>query len=248
MTPPTSTVSAPTTPLSDRLEREQLIERYMPLARSLAHRYRHAVEPVADLEQVAYLALVKAVDGFDRDRGTAFSSYAVPFIVGAIKRHFRDCAWPVHVPRGAKDLGAELEKRAEEICETTGRAPTAAELARQVGTSVENVVDARQAWDARFCVPLEQPLNGDDPDGPRAIDRLATDDPGFAAALERLSADVALDMLDDRRRLAVELYFRADMRQAEIADRLGCSQMHVSRLIRQGLEQLRATLAPPSCG
>jgi RNA polymerase sigma-B factor len=235
-------VSAPTIPSTDPSARERLIERHMPLARSLAHRYRHAVEPLADLEQVAYLALVKAVDRFDPDRGTSFTSYAVPFIVGAIKRHFRDCAWPVHVPRSAKDLGAELEQRMEQAWETTGRFPTAGELADDVGTSVENVLDALQAWEARFSDTLDKPLRDDEPDGPRPIDRLAADDPGFAAALERQVTDDALELLDDRRRLAVELYFRADMRQAEIAELFGCSQMHVSRLIRQGLERLRAAL------
>jgi RNA polymerase sigma-B factor len=235
-------VSAATIHTVEPPSREQLIERHMPLARSLAHRYRHAVEPLADLEQVAYLALVKAVDGFDPDRGTAFSTYAVPFIVGAIKRHFRDCAWPVHVPRGAKDLGAELEKRTESAWQSTGQLPTAADLAGEVGTSVEDVLDALQAWDARFSVTLDQPLRDNDPEGPRAIDRLASDDPGFAAALERQSTDHALDTLDDRRRLAVELYFRADMRQADIAELFGCSQMNVSRLIRQGLARLRTAL------
>jgi RNA polymerase sigma-B factor len=147
-------------------ERAALVERHMPLARSLAHRYRHAREPLADLEQVAYLALIKAVDGFDPARGTAFSTYAVPYIAGAIKRHFRDFAWPVHVPRGAKDLGTVLDKLSDQIWESTGRPPTAAQLARAAGTSIENVIEARQAWDARYCSALDQPLRDDDPDGP----------------------------------------------------------------------------------
>jgi RNA polymerase sigma-B factor len=232
--------------MSANPEREALIERHMPLARSLAHRYRHAREPMADLEQVAYLALVKAVDGFDPDRGTAFSSYAVPYIAGAIKRHFRDFAWPVHVPRGAKDLGAELDKLADQIWDTTGRPPTASDLADGAGTTVERVLEARHAWQARFCSALDEPLGDDDPDRSTALDRLATDDPGFADALDRDSLDSALELLDERRRIAVKLYFRADMTQEQIAQVLGCSQMHVSRLIRDGLSRLRTELVAPA--
>jgi RNA polymerase sigma-B factor len=216
-----------------------MVERYMPLARSLAHRYKSRREPVADLEQVAYVALVKAVDGYDPRRGTAFTSYAVPCIVGAIKRHFRDCGWAVHVPRAAKELACEIDKLTE-VLSSTGHAPSAAELAEQTGTSVEAVLDARLASSAHHAAALGTPSACEDR-GSLPLEALGSDDPRLAGALDRHAIDCALAMLPARHRRVLTLRFRGDLSQLEIARCLGYSQAHVSRLLREGLAQLRST-------
>jgi RNA polymerase sigma-B factor len=224
----------------DRSLRDQLVERYMPLARSLAHRYGRNREPLADLEQVAYLALIKAVEGYDPHRGAAFSSYAVPYIVGAIKHHFRDCGWALHVPRGPKDLSAKIQSLSREISDSTGRVPSAAELAERAGISVEEVLEARVAGQALHATSLELARDEEEPGGASVLDRLGAEDPRLDQALDRCAVDSALGLLDDRKRRVVQLYFRAELTQLEIGRHLGYSQMHVSRLLRQALAELHA--------
>lgn len=219
-----------------------MVERHMPLARSLAHRFNSGCEPVSDLEQVAYMALVKAVDGYDAGRGTAFSTYAVPCILGAIKRHFRDCGWAVHVPRAAKDLACRVETLADELSTATGRVPSAAELAQHIGTTVEAVLDARHAALANHSAAVGP--SHDEPTA-SALDALGYDDPRLAGALDRDAIDSALAMLPARHRLVVKLRFRADLSQAEIARCLGYSQAHVSRLLREALGELRSMFEQP---
>jgi RNA polymerase sigma-B factor len=223
---------------ADPADRNLMVERYMPLARSLAHRYRSPREPVADLEQVAYVALVKAVDAYDPRRGTAFSSYAVPCILGALKRHFRDCGWALHVPRAAKELACEIEQLSDERLSTTGRAPSAAELAEQTGTSIEAVLDARLAARANHAAALGNPSADDEEVD--ALEALGSDDPRLASALDRDAIDSALALLPARHRAVLMLRFRGDLSQSEIALCLGYSQAHVSRLLREGLAQLRS--------
>jgi RNA polymerase sigma-B factor len=223
----------------NRRDREALIERFMPLARSLARRYRRGVEPLEDLEQVACLALIRAVDGFDPSREIAFSSYAVPSITGALKRHYRDHGWSVRVPRDLQELALRIERFNEDALATTGAAPTATEIADRAGVSVEQVVEAREAHQALRADSLDQPLRSrDGDDAASLLDTLAARDDAFQHAFDRVLLDSLLETLEDRDQTIVRLYYREELTQAEIGARLGYSQMHVSRLLRQATRQL----------
>jgi len=225
----------------DQRARDALVERYLPLARSLARRYRRSSEPLEDLEQVAGLALVKAVDGFDPTRETAFSSYAVPSIVGAIKRHFRDYGWSLRMPRDLQELAVRVERVSEELSGPTGDAPTTAEIARHTGVAVEDVVEAREAYRAMHAVSLDQPRGSDLDDGDSLIDTLDAADTGIPTADDRVVLDTLLATLDPRSEQIVRLYYQHDLTQADIGRQLGYSQMHVSRLLRQAIAQLAST-------
>ena len=224
----------------DQRTRRALIERYLPLARSLARRYRRGSEPLDDLEQVASLALVKAVDGFSPSRGTAFSSYAVPSIVGAIKRHFRDCSWSLHVPRDLQDLAVRVQRLSEDMSGATGRAPTAAEIAERAGVAVEEVLEARDAYRALTSVSLDHPRGSTEADAVPLGETLDAGDTQIPRTLDRVTLDSLLGRLDDRERLILRLYYQRDLTQAEIGRRFGYSQMHVSRIIRQAVARLAA--------
>ena len=222
-----------------RRDRDALIERFLPLARSLARRYRRGPEPLEDLEQVACLALLKAIDGFDPSRGLAFSSYAVPSITGALKRHYRDCGWSVRMPRDLQELALRVERFNEDALATTGAAPTPARIAEQAGVSVEAVIEARQAHQALRADSLDQPLrSGEDDAGASLLDTLGTRDAAFQRAFDRAALDSLLDTLDERDQTIVRLYYREELTQSEIGERLGLSQMHVSRLLRRATAQL----------
>jgi RNA polymerase sigma-B factor len=226
----------------DRRAREAAVERFLPLARSLARRYRGGGEPLEDLEQVAYLALVRAVDGFDPSRGTAFTSYAVPSIAGAIKRHFRDNGWSVRVPRDLQELALRVERLADEMLAETGHAPTAAQIAERagVGIELEDVLEAREAFRALHSDSLDQPRGAREDDGATSLlDTLGDADLELGRAHDRAALESVLDTLDERDRTIIHLYYRGDLTQAEIGRRLGYSQMHVSRLLRQAVERLR---------
>jgi RNA polymerase sigma-B factor len=229
----------------DQRARDALIEQFLPLARSLARRYRRGPEPLEDLEQVASLALVKAVDGFDPERDTAFSSYAVPSIVGAIKRHFRDRCWALHMPRDLQDLAVRVERLGEEMSGRTGASPTASEIADAAGVAIEDVLEARAAYHALHPTSLDQPLRGADDESVTLLDTLDAADAEIPDAIDRVLLDSLLATLESRSRLIVRLYYLHDQTQDEIGRRLGISQMHVSRLLRQGIAQL-ATNAQPS--
>jgi RNA polymerase sigma-B factor len=222
-----------------RRDRDALIERFMPLALSLARRYRRGAEPLDDLEQVAALALVKAVEGFDPSRDLAFSSYAVPTISGALKRHYRDCGWSVRMPRDLQELALRIERFSEAASAQTGAAPTAAAIAAEAGVSVEAVIEAREAHQALRADSLDQPLrSADDDAGASLIDTLGTRDGDFQRAFDRVVLDSLLETLDERDRMIVRLYYREELTQSEIGDQLGLSQMHISRLLRQATEKL----------
>ena len=172
-----------------RRDRDALIERFMPLARSLARRYRRGPEPLEDLEQVACLALVRAVEGFDPSRGLAFSSYAVPSISGAVKRHYRDCGWSVRMPRDLQELALRIERFNEEAWATTGAAPTPAQIAERAGVSVEAVIEAREAHQALRADSLDQPLRSSEDDaGASLLDTLGTRDVAFQQRLRSRDA------------------------------------------------------------
>ena len=222
-----------------RSDRDLLVERFLPLARQLARRYQGGSEPLEDLEQVASLALVRAVDSFDHTRGTAFSSYAVPSIAGAIKRHFRDHGWSVRVPRELQELSLRVERLSRELDAATGRPPSTAEVAASAGVEIEQVVAARVAYRALHSDSLDSPRRTDaDDDGDSLVDTMGGTDANLDRVLERSNLDAALNTLEDRERLIVRLYYQGELTQSEIGVRLGLSQMHISRLLRGAVNQL----------
>jgi len=225
---------------ADVNERDAMIRRHLPLARHCARRYHRGQEPLEDLEQVASLALIRAVDGFDGGRGTAFSSYAVPCMVGAIKRHFRDSGWAIHVPRDLKDLALRLERLANDA----SLPPTAAELANLAGVSAEAVVEAREVYRLMLADSLDRPRAGaDEGDSLSVLDSLGEEDAGIDRACNSATLDAMLSELDDRDQLLVTLYYRRGQTQAQIGERLGYSQMHVSRLLRRAVDRLKLSVA-----
>ena len=223
----------------ERRQRDALVECHLPLARSLARRYRRGAEPLEDLEQVACMALLKAVEGFDPSRGLAFSSYAVPTISGALKRHYRDYGWSVRVPRELQELAMRIQRFNETASATTGNSPTAAEIAEHAGISVEEVVEAREAYQALHADSLDQPGGSSDDDGRLSLlDTMGTDDREFDHAFDRVLLDALLETLEKRDQTIVRLYYQEELTQTEIGRRLGYSQMHISRLLRQATARL----------
>jgi RNA polymerase sigma-B factor len=218
--------------------REAIVTRFLPLSRSLARRFASGGEPLEDLEQVAALALVKAVDGFDPGRGTAFSSYAVPCIAGAIKRHFRDCGWSVRVPRELQERAMTVHRLENDLSTSMGESPTVDELASAASLSAEDVLEARAAYRALHASSLDAGTRDDDGGPLSLLDTLGETDDGYGSALDRSALDTLLESLSDRDRAIVELYFREELTQSEIGDRLGYSQMHISRLLRRAVGEL----------
>jgi RNA polymerase sigma-B factor len=227
----------------NREAREALIERFLPLARRLAARYQRRGEDLDDLVQVALLALVKAVDGFHPERGVAFTSYAVPTIVGELKRHFRDRTWAVHVPRDLQERALKVASTATHLEARLGRAPTARELGDKLGVSIEEVLEASQAAEALGAESLNRPLAGDEPEGDSVLDQIGVVDDGYGRVEAGATLERYLAVLDERSREVLRLRFEEDLSQQEIAQMIGCSQMHVSRLIRQAVERLQKLAA-----
>jgi RNA polymerase sigma-B factor len=227
----------------DEAAREELIRRFLPLARQLARRYERPDEPLDDLVQVASVGLVKAVRRFDPTRGIAFSSFAVPTILGELKRYFRDSSWAVHVPRAMQERALEVNRAVTELSRDLGRSPTPAEVAEFTQLTLEEVLEAMEAATAYDSVPLEAPRpDHEDGEGEGVVDRLGAEDHGFALAEYSATLAPQLRALPERDRLVLYLRFVEDLTQSEIAERIGVSQMHVSRLIRRALERLRNDL------
>jgi RNA polymerase sigma-B factor len=234
----------------DTSAREQLAERYLPLARRLARRYQRSEEPLEDLVQVASLGLLKAIDRFDAGRDVAFSSFAVPTILGELKRHFRDRTWSVRVPRDLQELALRVDRAVAELSLGKRRAPTVAELAEALDVDEEQVLEALRAAGAYHAGSLDAPRPGRagvDTSGESLADALGEEEEGFKRAEERATLAPLLAHVSSRERLVLTLRFGEDLTQAEIGERIGVSQMQVSRLIRQALIRLRASLAerPP---
>jgi RNA polymerase sigma-B factor len=190
--------------------------------------------------------LVKAVDAFDVERGTAFSSYAVPCISGAIKRYFRDHGWAVRVPRELQELALTIQRLDERHFGEAGRHATATELAATAGVDVEDILEAREAQRALYSDSLDQHRRCEDGDDASLLDTLGESDPELDRAVDRAALDSVLAQLDDRQRLIVELYYRDELTQAEIGRRIGCSQMHVSRLLRTAVTQMGSIAPAPN--
>jgi RNA polymerase sigma-B factor len=222
----------------DTRARDELIERYLPLARQLASRYRDRSEPVADLVQVAYLGLMAAVARWDQERGTAFSTFAVPTILGQLRRHFRDSTWLVRPPRDLQELWLEVAKARDELWQELGRSPTARDVAEHLDVTIEQVTDALQLGATRVAESLDELLRPDDPDGATALDREADPHDGYAASDTVITIEQMAGVLDDRAREVVRLRYSEDLLQREIAERVGCSQMHVSRILRDAVATL----------
>jgi RNA polymerase sigma-B factor len=220
--------------------REELVKRFLPLARQLARRYQRTNEPLDDLMQVASVGLVKAIDRFDPDRGTAFSTFAVPTILGELKRYFRDAGWAAHVPRGMQERAMRLDQTVETLNRKLGRSPSTKEVAAELGQSEEEVLEAIEAQSAYDAVSLEQQRTDDSLSGDTYAVMLATEEEKYDLVEYEATIAPALKALAPRDRLILHLRFSEDMTQSEIAERIGVSQMHVSRLIRQALTRLRA--------
>jgi RNA polymerase sigma-B factor len=223
----------------DPAAREQLVERFLPLARQLARRYQRGGEQLDDLIQVASLGLLKAIDRFDPARETAFSSFAVPTILGELKRHFRDKGWSVRVPRDLQELAVKVDRVGEEMSRELGRAPTPAEIAERTGTTLEQVLEAREASAAYRAVSLDRPRTDDEEDGDSYADAVGAEDPGYGLAEDAATVESLMRVLSEREREVLRLRFEEDLTQSEIGQRVGVSQMHVSRLIRQSISRLR---------
>ena len=224
----------------DEGAREQALVELMPLVRALAARYSGRGEPLEDLVQVGALGLIKAVDRFDVDRGVEFSSYAVPTIVGEIRRHFRDKAWAMHVPRRLKELSVRLSRVLDELTTELGRSPTIAELAEAAGADEEDVIDALDSAHAYSTRSLHAPFDDEGDDS--LADRLGVEERGYGDVEEGSLVDAGLDALDDRERRIIELRFFHELTQSQIAAELGISQMHVSRLLRRALADMRGAI------
>ncbi len=222
----------------DRRAREQLIERFLPLARSVARRYERPGEPLDDLVQVASLALVKAVDRFDPELGNAFTSFAVPTIVGELKRYFRDRTWAVRPPRAVQELTVRVDRAAVRLSQQFDRAPTVAQLSAATGDSPEQVLEAMQARAGRRGLSLEAPA-GRDEDALALQDTLGVSDDGYATVEDRADLGGLLAYLSPRDRMVVRLRFEEDLTQSEIGALLGVSQMQISRIVRHAIDQLR---------
>lgn len=227
---------------SDQAARAELTERYLPLARSLARRYDRGSEPLDDLTQIASLALLKAIDRFDPQHGAAFSSFAVPTIVGELKRYFRDYGWSVRVPRALQELALRAQREREEFAAEHGHAPTAAQLAQRLGVDIEQLLEAREAVGSRRAASLDRPREDAD-DDELPVRELGAEDPGFAAAENAATISRLTAGLSQYEREVLRLRFDEDLTQSEIGARIGCSQMHVSRILRRAIAHLQAQAA-----
>jgi RNA polymerase sigma-B factor len=231
--------------------RERLVERYLPLARSLAARYRgRAGEPFDDLLQVASLGLLKALDRFDLDRGLAFSSFAVPTILGELKRYFRDLGWSVHVPRGAQERALKVEEAEQKLTTARGRPPTVPELAEYLEFSIEDVLDALETAGAHHAVSLDAPHADEDGESTTLAASFGQNDERFELIEDGLTISSVARQLPMNEREVLELRFVEDLTQTQIAERIGVSQMQVSRILRHALARMSelAHAEPPASG
>jgi RNA polymerase sigma-B factor len=216
--------------------KEELVRRFMPLARSLAMRYRGASESLEDLVQVANLGLVKAIDGFDPGRGRPFTAYAVPTILGELRRHFRDHVWNLHLPRSLQERTMAVDGAVSKLTEQNGRFPTVTEIAEKLDASEEDVLEALCASEARRTVSLDAPRLRDDGESAPTVETVPTEELGYDTVEAEMTAEIA--GLDEREWLVLTLRFGRGMNQHEIGQRLGVSQMQISRIMRRALRKL----------
>jgi RNA polymerase sigma-B factor len=229
----------------DLAAREQLIEQYMSLVRSLARRYSYRGEQLDDLVQIGAIGLIKAIDRFDVNRGVELTTYATPNIIGEIKRHFRDKGWSVRVPRGLQELNVQLSRLIEEKTVELGRSPTIPELAQAAGAEEEEVLEALESGRAYSSVSLSTGSGGQDDDGELdPLESLGAEEPQYEVSEDRAVLAPGFRVLDERERRILHLRFFKGLTQSQIAQQVGISQMHVSRLIRRALEKIREEIGP----
>ncbi len=224
--------------------REKLVMSHMNLVRFLANKFKNRGEPLDDLVQVGYLGLLKAIDRFDPSRGLEFTTYATPTILGEIKRHFRDKGWSVRVPRRLQELSAKVNQATDKLTTELQRSPKIEEIADYLGASVDEVLEAMESSSAYSSVPLEGSSNPEADDAPSVIDRYATEDSALTFTDDRLVIEEALKSFSPREREVIELRFLQGMTQIEIAERLGISQVQVSRLLRRTLKKIQDKIDP----
>jgi RNA polymerase sigma-B factor len=221
--------------------RERVIEMHLPLAEYLARRFRNRGEPLDDLAQVANLGLIKSVDGYDASRGAAFTSYAIPMIVGELKRHFRDKGWDVRVPRRLQELRLEIGKVTGDLAQELGRSPTVADIATRLAVTEDEVIAGLDSGHAYRALSLQAPVQGEEP-ATELGDLLGDLDPDMEHVEDREALRPLIAKLPLREQKIIALRFFGNLTQSQIADQLGISQMHVSRLLSHSLAQLRQGL------
>lgn len=232
----------------DVAARDALFARFLPLARKLAGRYANPHEPMEDLIQVASVGLLGAIDRFDPDRGVRFPSFAIPTILGELKRYFRNTGWSAHVPRGAQEMSLRVDRAARQITAQTGRQPRVEELAEYLEVSPADVLEGLDAGTAHYSVSLDAPMAGGDDEPDTLGDSLGHSDERYALVETTVSLSAAVARLPYLERRALALRLEGDMKQTEIARRLGCSQMQVSRLLRRAASKLEEMTNPELFG
>ncbi|WP_211221072.1 RNA polymerase sigma factor SigF [Nocardioides insulae] len=225
--------------------RDDLVHLHLPLVEHCARRFRNRGEPFEDLVQVGTIGLLKSVDRFDTERGVEFSTYATPTIIGEIKRHFRDKGWAIRVPRRLQELRMQINSTTAELTQSLGRSPTARELAEAIGCSVEEIVEGLESGHAYSTLSLDAGDQDDDGPGSSLLDTLGSEDASLAHIETRESIKPLLRGLGEREKKILLLRFFKNMTQAQIAEEIGVSQMHVSRLLSRTLGQLRSGLEDP---
>jgi len=225
---------------NDVAARDELIQRYLPLVRRLAKRYSYTSEPLDDLCQVGAMALMKAVDRYQPGRGASFKAYAVPTIVGELRRHFRDTGWAVHIPRALQERARGVGIALNELSARLGRSPTIAEISEWMALPCEDVIEALEARMAYDAKSLEASSRSDEEETEGWIHRLGAEDVRFEQVEYHAVFERTLRAMPARDRMLLHLRFNEDMSQSEIAKQVGFSQMHVSRLLRRAIERLQA--------
>jgi RNA polymerase sigma-B factor len=223
----------------DSSARDELVRRFLPFARSLAFRYSGGTEPGDDLVQVASVGLMAALERFDPDRGVPFVGFAGPTILGELRRHFRDRVWTLRVPRGLQERIRDVEEAIAKLNHDLERSPTVGEIASRIGVEADEVLEAFAASDARRTISFDRPAAAGADDDPAIAERVGEEDPGFELVEDRSALRAGIGNLSDLEREVLRLRFVEDLTQSRIADQVGYSQMHVSRIIRRALVRLR---------
>jgi len=224
---------------NDLAAREALVVRFLPLARRLARRYARSSEPFEDLVQVASLALVKAIDRFDPERGNGFPAFAIPTIVGELRRYFRDCAWSVHVPRGAQERALTVQAASDRLTNRSGRVPSVQELAEYLEASPEEIVEGLSAVQAYDTVSLDTPCESSGSEACTIGDTFGSEDERFELVEDDIVVTEAVHTLPDRERRIMRLRYCDGLTQSEIGEREGVSQMQISRLLRRSIGRMQ---------
>jgi RNA polymerase sigma-B factor len=223
--------------------RRELVDRFLPFARDLARRYSHTDEPLENLVQVASLGLLKAIDRYEPERGTRFTSYATPTILGELRRYFRDSGWSLHVPRELKERALDAKQAVDTLSARLGRSPTTREAAAELGCTPEEVLEALDAAASYRPVSLDAPIEADSREADRLADSLGSEDSAYELVEEREAIARMWEALPELEQKVIQLRFFHELTQQAIGERLGYSQMHISRLVRRALARLEETAA-----